>query len=230
MWREALVTLRVEDWLLAAWVAVASPLLGASGTQGSGPFDPGHPVVSVFRLSAVVAALACLITRTSDAKPAPDDGIINRGAMGPLVGGLVLVGVSGASGLALTEAGAWAVLIAAIALLVGVRIRWPALPGTVRRALVTPFILAAGGIYWGVLDGVTNGQSVLGMTAGADLREVAPLAAFLLAFSAVYYAMLVFAPRQVAEREGSPLSWLIRFGLFGASLIFGLAWLRPFGA
>ncbi len=76
---------------------------------------------------------------------------------------------------------------------------------------------------------MTNGDSLVGLTAGSDLRAVAPLAGFLLLFSAVYYAMLVFAPRQVAEREGSPISWLARFGVFAVSLVFGLAWLRPFG-
>ena len=229
MWRDLFATLRIEDWLLAGWIGLASPLLGASGTEGAGPFDPGHPIVGAFRLVAVLGALACLITRTSDPGPASEGGLIERGAMGPLAGGLILVGVSAVTGLALTEAGAWAVVIGAIVLLAGLRIRWPALPTSVRRALVTPFILAAGGIYWSVLDGVTNGDSLLGETSGSDLRAVAPLAGFLLLFSAVYYAMLVFAPRQVAEREGSPISWLARFGVFALSLVFGLAWLRPFG-
>jgi hypothetical protein len=230
MRRDSLATLRIEDWLLAGWVALASPLLDAAGVQGAGPFDPGHPLLSIFRLVAVVGALACLITRTADAPQVPDSGIMERGAIGPLAGGLILVGVSAISGLALTEAGAWAVVIAAAILLVVIRARWPALPGVLRRALVTPFILAAGGIYWGVLDGVTNGQSVLGMTGGSDMPTAAPFLGFLLAFSAVYYAMLIFAPRQVAEREGGLLSWLLRFGLFAVSLVFGLAWLRPFGA
>jgi hypothetical protein len=229
MWRDLFATLRIEDWLLAGWVGLASPLLGASGTEGAGPFDPGHPVVGVLRLVAVVGALACLITRTSDPGPDSEGGVIERGAMGPLVGGLILVGVSAVTGLALTEAGAWAVVIGAVVLLAGLRLRWPALPTSVRRALVTPFILAAGGIYWSVLDGVTNGDSLVGLAAGSDLRAVAPLAGFLLLFSAVYYAMLVFAPRQVAEREGSPISWLARFAVFAVSLVFGLAWLRPFG-
>ncbi len=229
MWRDLFATLRIEDWLLAGWVGLASPLLAASATEGAGPFGPGHPVVGAFRLVAVVGALACLVTRPSDPGPASEGGVIERGAVGPLAGGLILVGVSAVTGLALTEAGAWAVVIGAIVLLAGLRIRWPALPTSVRRSLVTPFILAAGGIYWSVLDGVTSGQSLLGLTSGSDLRAVAPLAGFLLLFSAVYYAMLVFAPRQVAEREGSPISWLARFGVFAVSLVFGLAWLRPFG-
>jgi hypothetical protein len=37
--------------------------------------------------------------------------------------------------------------------------------------------------------------------------------------------MLIFAPRQVAEREGSPGSWALRFGLFVLSLVVGATWL-----
>lgn len=43
-------------------------------------------------------------------------------------------------------------------------------------------------------------------------------------------AMLVYAPRQVVEREGGVLTWLLRYALFVAGVIFGLAWPRLFGA
>ena len=54
-------------------------------------------------------------------------------------------------------------------------------------------------------------------------------AGLLLAFSAVYYAMLVYAPRQVAEREGTLVTWVLRYALFVAGVVFGLAWPRLFG-
>jgi len=38
---------------------------------------------------------------------------------------------------------------------------------------------------------------------------------------AVFYAMLVFAPRQIAEREGSGPSWAVRFVLFVVSMALG---------
>jgi hypothetical protein len=41
--------------------------------------------------------------------------------------------------------------------------------------------------------------------------------------------MLIFAPRQVAEPEGRPVTWLLRFGVFLVSVAFGLVWLRPVG-
>jgi hypothetical protein len=118
---------------------------------------------------------------------------------------------------------------------VAVRLRWPALPTSVRRALVTPFLLATGGIFWTIVDQVAGGGSLVGAaTAGADgsapsLQTVALVAGALAAFSAVYYAMLVYAPRQVAEPEGGPVTWLVRYGIFLASVVVGVAWLRPFG-
>jgi hypothetical protein len=41
--------------------------------------------------------------------------------------------------------------------------------------------------------------------------------------------MLIYAPRQIAEREGSPLVWLVRFGLFLVSVAFGIGWLSLLG-
>jgi hypothetical protein len=37
--------------------------------------------------------------------------------------------------------------------------------------------------------------------------------------------MLIYAPRQISEREGSPVEWLARFALFVASVGLGLGWL-----
>ena len=110
-----------------------------------------------------------------------------------------------------------------------IRLRWPALPTVTRRLLVTPFILVTGGIFWSIVDSVAGGGSLLGVTAGTSLSEVAFEVGVLAAFSAVYYAMLIYAPRQVAEPEGGPLTWLIRYSVFLASVVVGLAWLRPLG-
>jgi hypothetical protein len=41
--------------------------------------------------------------------------------------------------------------------------------------------------------------------------------------------MLIYAPRQIAEREGGPIEWLARFGLFLGGVVFGLGWLSVLG-
>ena len=40
----------------------------------------------------------------------------------------------------------------------------------------------------------------------------------------IFYVMLVFAPRQVAEREGSLLNWAFRFLVFLLALTIGTTW------
>jgi hypothetical protein len=223
------LSLRVEDWLLFGWVSLAAPVLGQADPS-AGPFDPGRPVQGALELIGVAGALICLVTGRSDPPPGARSTGVGWGATGPLVGGLLLVSLVGWTGLGLSGTLATAAWIALAVVIVAVRWRWPALPTVVRRALVTPFILAAGGIFWNVIDTVSGGRSALvGQPAGASAGDVLLLVGFLAAFSSVYYAMLIFAPRQVAEPEGKPVTWLLRFGVFLASVALGLVWLRPFG-
>ena len=152
-----------------------------------------------------------------------------------MTGGLLLVALSGSAALGLAGAAGWAVVIAGLVIVVAVRLRWPALPTSVRRMLVTPFLLATGGIFWTIVDQVAGGSSLLGLATVGTGGSITPIgtlafvAAALAAFSAVYYAMLIYAPRQVAEHEGGPLTWLVRYGIFLVSILVGVAWLRPFG-
>ncbi|MGH2464933.1 MAG: hypothetical protein ACRDGI_05695, partial [Candidatus Limnocylindrales bacterium] len=149
---------RPEDWFLAGWIAVVSPVLGAAQGGGTrpGPFDGGQPIDGAFRLAAVLAALMCLVTRSSDG-PTGAPGVLQRGAVGPLTGGLLLVAVSGASALELSDTGGKVLMVAGVIATIVVRLRWPAIPTVVRRALVTPFVLAAGGIFWTIVDSITGG-------------------------------------------------------------------------
>jgi hypothetical protein len=41
--------------------------------------------------------------------------------------------------------------------------------------------------------------------------------------------MLVYAPRQLVEREGTPRVWIGRFALFVVSVAFGVRWLAAIG-
>jgi hypothetical protein len=41
--------------------------------------------------------------------------------------------------------------------------------------------------------------------------------------------MLIYAPRQIADREGGAIAWLARFALFLASVILGISWLSLLG-
>ncbi len=77
------------------------------------------------------------------------------------------------------------------------------------------------------LSGVSASQLKDAIESGVPGASTVGLA--LLAFSAVYYAMLIYAPRQIADGKANPLAWLARYALFVASVLFGLGWVNAFG-
>ena len=217
--------LKAEDWLLAGWVAVVSPFVFRAGGD-KGPFDSGQPVEGLLRLIAVVGVIVCLAVRhpkDEAAKPS----IINRASVGPFAGGLLLVLISGFTALDVPSSlVVWILLVVAAAALL-VRFAGPPLSAPLRRALVTPFVVVAGGIYWNVIAQVAGirGFVVTGATSAIDRNTALVALGFLALFSAVYYAMLIYAPRQVAEPEGGLLEWVLRYVVFLASILLGLGWL-----
>lgn len=222
---------RVEDLVLAVWIALAAPLLVRAGNLQ--PFQTDRPIEGALILASVLAALVCLVTRTSDGAVAR----ANTGAsIGPLSGGVLLVAFAGFS--ALSAPSGWTVPIAigGIAAVGIIRLRVASLPSTSRRALVTPFVLVSGSLFWGFVDAVIGPEGASGVTV-SQLRDAVAsgvpgagtVALALLAFSAVYYAMLVYGPRQIADGEGNPLAWLVRYGLFVFSVLFGLGWVNALG-
>ena len=64
----------------------------------------------------------------------------------------------------------------------------------------------------------------------SDLQTIGFVLGILVAFSGVYYLMLIYAPRQIAEPEGGLRTWLLRYAVFLVSVVVGVSWLRPFGA
>lgn len=220
---------RIEDWALVAWMAFATPVFARiQGTTG--PFDPGRPIDGVLGIAAVAGAFACLVTTSSDRPPEDGPGILERASIGPLVGGLLLVATSAFAGLSLPDLGSKLVVVGAAIGIVAVRIRWPKLPTTVRRALVAPFTLVAGNLFGTLIHQLTGGAAFSGPVTATELGGLAVLLGFCVVFAAVFYAMLVYAPRQIAEPEGGPATWIRRFALFVAGTMFGLGWLGILGA
>jgi hypothetical protein len=215
--RRAFSWARLEDWLLCLWVLVAIPLLGRL-TGGSAPFSAGNPVAGALDLVAIACAAVCLSTGSSDNPGTSDE--TNWATAGPLTAGLLLVYLSGITALDLDSGLAWLPAALVIGLAVVVRLRVRRLPTALRRALVMPFVLVTGTLFTGAIDQVTGGHAVepraLPVLAA---NPIVPLA--FVVFSGIYFLMLVFAPRQVAEREGGPLTWVARYGLFLLAVIVG---------
>lgn len=249
------LAVRVEDLLLAGWVVLVAPLL-AQAAGSAGPFDSGNPIQGLILLVGFAGALVCLATRpagqsgagtpgrllpgsfadrsSADASTAGASGpsVLDSAALGPLIGGLLLVGGSAFAELGLDPAVLFMPTFALVVVLALVQSRLPAISVAARRALITPYVLGAGSIFWGVVHAITGGlnlsaqnlASVPGLSSG-----VAGIAGVLILGAAVYYTMLIYAPRQIAEREGGPIEWLARFGLFVVSVALGLGWLSLLG-
>jgi hypothetical protein len=219
------VLLKAEDWLLAGWIAVVSPLVFRAGGD-KGPFDSDQPVEGLLRLLAVLGVILCLAVRRPKGEPAKPS-IINRASVGPFTGGLLLVLISGFTALGVPSNLVVWILLAAAAGALLVHFAGPPVPAPLRRVLVTPFVVIAGGIYWNLIAQVADirGFVVAGATSASDRNTALLALGFLALFSAVYYAMLIYGPRQVAEPEGGPLEWGLRYGVFLASIVLGIGWL-----
>lgn len=188
-------------------------------------------------VGATLLALACLATRPADqpglrARPDGDELAPRWILAGPLVGGAAIIGSTGFDQLGVRDVDlSGLVLLVAVAALVGNR--WlPVVPATLRRVLVLPFTLVAGSFFSGlaasILDTVevgdvlsTIGTPEWGVTALVLMMVVGGLAAF--------YAMLVVAPRQLADPEDAGVRWVLRFVLFLGASLLGIGWLTLIG-
>lgn len=215
---------------MAGWVAVASPILFRSGGD-KGPFDADQPLQGLLRLGAVLCVIVCLaVRRPPEASGKTEPSLLNRGAVGPLVGGILLVTISGFTALDTPTRFVLPVLVG-LAIVAGVvRFAVPPLPTIARRALVSPFVIVTAGIYWNLIAQLTGGHgfTMTPSQAIADPHTAELILGVLVAFSAVYYAMLIYAPRQIAEREGGVVEWAIRYVLFVVSIFLGIGWLGLF--
>ncbi|HET9457973.1 MAG TPA: hypothetical protein VFO78_11560 [Candidatus Limnocylindrales bacterium] len=235
---------RVEDLLLLGWGAVGWPLtavLFGSVDLGS-IFDVGHPVRGLLWVGATVGALVVLGSRNADEPPDRTEEALGRrlATFGPLVGGMSLVAAGGFAALGLPEDPAMGlVFVVSIVLIVAAGLgRQKPLPRATRRALVTPFILVAAGLFNGTMASIAPGPANVGDALGGGLIEAGENAVLVglglvvglfVLIAAPFYAMLVFAPRRLAEPEGSPLAWLLRFALFTFGSLLGISWLAASG-
>ncbi len=215
--------LRVEDVLLLVWLIVQPVLFRPSSTSAAQP----NLFFGLADIVALVGLAACVAARS---RPGLVSGIVANGtvlgAVGPLCGAVVLAIDDTSTNLGLGSDAA--LLPVALAIGAAIAARWlmPPLSTEQRRALVTPFVVVTSGFFGRFLSGLADFFDLRQLAASASSSTAGPgLTALVLGFAiagvAVFYAMLVFAPRQVADREGSPRTWLVRFAVFAISLALG---------
>ena len=230
--RWLLSALRVEDGLLAAW-SLALPFAGAwfGAAPGVDSSQARMPLIGAVQLLAVVGAIAALLTRPADQPKVRLGGAEGPRWIicGPLIGALAFASGDAAANLGIDAAG-WIGGIAFLAILVGTLAadRLPVLPSAARRALVVPFILVSATYFNGFAAVFVNGLDVRAAVEASPSGDIG-FAAFVLflvvAGMAVFYAMLVVAPRELADPEESGPRWAVRFALFVAASLLGVGWL-----
>jgi hypothetical protein len=224
-------SLRIEDGILAAWLGLVAPgvntLVGPEVSEG--------PVAGLVIVAATLMAIACLATRppdqpgvrvTDDGQDAPRWIIA-----GPLVGAVALVSSAGFDHLGISFDMAGVVLLGAVAAIVANR--WlPVLAPEWRRLLVLPFTLVAGSFFAEFAAGVVDGldpSDLLAPTGMPDATFAAFVVLMIVGGLAAFYAMLVVAPRQLADPEDAGFRWVIRFALFLMASLVGIGWLSALG-
>ena len=236
--------LRLEDVALVIWVAAVAPILGtrapAVGT-GEATTDPGLGLLAV---AAGVGALAMLAFR-----PAGDDlwSAFERGRSSGFVASVrenaiawasfvVLVAIAlvlddGLAHLGIrTGEGFYFLVIIGGTLLMFASRALPTIPVGARRLLVTPFVLLAGGFFDDTVGGLFGALDPGGLLGSApDAAGVALVVGLAVLMSAPFYALLVFAPRILADREGSVAAWVVRYVVFLAGSLGGVDWLVTLG-
>lgn len=216
--------LRVEDIVLFLWL-VFRPLV-VPDSQRSHALPGYDPLGGIFDLVALCLAAACIGARRSDST---HSGLIQNQdvawTVGPLFGAVAFALQDCAKRLGLSGGAEPIPLVLAVGATIAARLWLPPTNTLQRRALVTPFTLAASGFFNDFLSGFTGIFDL--RQFGAAVSGGESLAGTLFVFGIgvlgilIFYLMLVFAPRQIAEREGTPGSWAVRFVVFLVALSLG---------
>jgi hypothetical protein len=215
--------LRLEDVALFVWLVLRPALVPEQSTAQ--PFAEGFdPLGALFDLVALCGGAVALNARRADRV---SSGIVDRGdvgwAVGPLVAGTLLVIADVEARLGLGDSAGPLPIVIAIVVAIAARLWLPPTTAPTRRLLVAPFLLATSGIFSAILASLTDLFDLRALATAIGTAELGTLLVlgFGVAGIAIFYTMLIFAPRQIAEREGTGLTWTIRFLVFVAGLILG---------
>jgi hypothetical protein len=216
--------IRAEDLLLFAWLIVRPLVLPAGGSVVGG--SDRDPVGGLLDLVALCGASACVASRS---RPGVQSGLLgDQGvayAVGPLVGAVAFAIDDCAARLGLTGGLALIPIAVPIAVAVAARFLLPPLSAEGRRALVAPFVLATSGFFGSFLASFTDVFDLRWLADSLTRPDQAPGALAILGVASlgtlIFYLMLVFAPRQIAQREGTTATWAVRFAVFLDGLAIG---------
>ncbi len=217
--------LRVEDFVLGTIALIGLPLFDrlTGSASGSGtPADTPAPLTGVIGLVAILGVLACLLTRGAGEPPPFGDGqlTLQGWARFPLAAGVGIVGIETLPGIGLDGDPFVGLTFLVVFVSVMVPGRLPVVPVAARRALVTPMAILATGVFDRML-GSGLGDMVGGVVRGEAPPELAGFLPLIIGAVAAMYAMLVVAPRAIADPGAGGVAWVVRFLFLLAALATG---------
>jgi hypothetical protein len=225
--------LRLEDAVLLLWLVAGGFLgrLAAGGPDGSGgaggPLSSEADAVSgILWVGSAVLAVVVVATRSPGDPVLGFEGMATPRSYAPLP---FLLSVAIVLDTGLGRLGIASDLAVGAAFLVTLTCyvaypHLPVLPRATRRLLILPFILVAGTVFGGIvsdLSGLFDYRSLLG-DPSATPGSFAALLGLDVLFSAMFYLAFIFAPRMVAEAEGTWRAWLARYAVFLGATIVGV--------
>ena len=230
-------SLRVEDALLFGWLVLVLPLISSlgSGDRFASLAPEDDALVGLAYLVAAAGALVALATRSPGESrfdfESPNSP--RSYALMPFMAALTLVASIGAENTGIASAEAVFAPVAAVTVVCHLFYnKLPTLSPNTRRVLMAPCVLVCAGIFNGtmadVLDSIDVGD--LFDAVGGDPGALLGVFALLVLFSLPFYAMFVFAPRQITESEGTWPAWAARYGVFLVGAIVGVGWLAAIGS
>lgn len=228
--------LRYEDFVLFGFTVLVQPLLlKGTGDSGVGDLSNLDPVTALFFLVAFVGAVACLGTRTAGGRIPrieADDLTPAEWAPYPFLGALALVGSAALDGLAAPQLG---YLLGPMAVIgVAAYFGAPKLPTVsprTRRLFMLPMILAGSSLFGGTMAGIDLFGLGVGLVQvfGSSVNGVVAAILFTVAIPGPFFVMFVFAPRQLADTEGTWGQWVVRYWIYLAGMVLSVWWLRALG-
>jgi hypothetical protein len=218
--------LQAED-LVVGGVLVGSALLDrALSVSVLHPWSD-DPLSALIAVLATVGALVALGTRV-----AGESRFDMRGGeparmwmIGPFIGGVGFIGGSAMDRLGLPggEALVGVAFVAALAsILLGDRL--PVISRTARRILVTPFVVVAAVLFHSLaaeaIEAFAGADQFLGtLLEPSNLVLTINILFIVAAVGWIFYAMLIFVPRELADPGGSSRAWMVRFVFFYLTLV-----------
>ena len=212
---------------------LAGPLLFHSDEDHFTAATNVGALVGLIYLVATVGGIVVLATRNPGDQPPliTRDGNVSARAYAPFpfIAVLGMIGSAGANGLGLGSADVLfsIAFVAALAAFLFYE-KLPVLPASSRRILITPCIIISATIFNGLM------ADLFSEVRPADIGSIVDTAGFGVAvmlfvfIPGVFYLMFVFAPRQLADTEGSWPQWITRYFIYLAAAIPGAALLSAF--